>query len=195
MCLRQHEQKMSAEEKRYRGRVMERDDVTVIMDGVFQPGERKRWSLKEIGRLFHDKPHDSFRQFTKNSTNDVWEEQVNSISMLVSEFLRYLERREEAQSKGGDPLSFTYKDVKTGESYTIPNVLEVVFYMIDVDMAAHLHPLLEDYLKGFKMSEILQGGEWCMLNAVSFCVRSSKVSEFIVLLHMVHSRSCFVRYS
>jgi hypothetical protein len=47
------------------------------------------------------------------------------------------------------------------------DVVKDVIYMIDVDMPAILSKLYDDFIANFKMKQILPGGKWCMMNAVS----------------------------
>jgi hypothetical protein len=150
--------------KRLLGQFMERDDITVVCEGLFGLMKNEEEFLESVERAFGDDPYHRFRQFDRVEEDGhvSYNEHDGYISMKVSDFLSYLAILRDPAT--GDRL-FSYVDA-TGSQQTIADALNVVYYMIDVDMPKFLHQLDEEYKQNFKMKEILPGGAWCMMNHV-----------------------------
>ena len=93
--------------------------------------------------------------------------------MKVADFIKYLKLRlEESSDK-----HFRFQDVEN-KTHKLKNVDDVVFYMIDCDMPKYLLELYNEYIRWFKIPEVLPASEFCMLNAVS-CLGYEKMTSWL----------------
>ena len=161
------------EHKRYLAELLEKDEVTVICEGLRTAPDAKAF-LETLCCDFGKDPYYNFGQFDKIEKDgfSFYKEQNEKVSMKACDFHNYLNIM---QSDEDQPKSFTYKN-GAGENVVIKDVTKVAFYMLDVNMEEHMHLLLEQFNATFKMKEILPGGVWCMMHHVS-CFAFLSVDE------------------
>ena len=140
--------------------MMEKDDISVVSEGLIGPCEIP---LDAIRENFGEWPYHKFRRFVRKSVNgfSFLEKQNGFVSMKLPDFVTYLRLR---QANKGAPFSFCDAG---GKEHRIENVADVVLYMIDCDVPKFLPKLNEDYRDHFKIKKILPGGKFCMMNSVS----------------------------
>ena len=156
--------------------MMERDDITVVTEGIVGNFGDSEVPLGSIATPLHRHSyHDVLRYDRIKSHGDTWFEEGDFYSMTLGDFVSFLEKK---LVSGGD-RSFEFEDDKKVK-HGIDNVDDVVFYLIDCDMNKNHVRLRQMYLDQFKVPEILPGSKFCMLNAVSFIEREILIFSFIV---------------
>lgn len=205
---------MCREDESFLLRMMERDDVTVISEGLVDGLNPELWNMTYIADRLKNVYFHKFRKFQRrvvdsngpdsNNRGNIatvpttltedrvpclikYDELDRCIAMKMSDYGRYLEMRHTALAKvGGDhktPVSnvpngdekeaqticrnFAFKD-DSGEEQSI-DVIDVVLYMIDLDLVKLLPELNENFAARFKFPGLLPGGTHCMMNAVCNC--------------------------
>lgn len=63
--------------------------------------------------------------------------------------------------------TFVFIDQLTKKVVSLDRVGDVALYLIDVEMEKHVSKLDSNYKKAFKIREIIPGGSFCMMSAVS----------------------------
>jgi hypothetical protein len=152
--------------KRFLGELMERDDITVICEGLLGEIQDGQDFLNAVARSFRNDPHHKFRRFEKREMKGtmMYQEVDGYVTMTVASFISYLDM---LHGDRETPPSFVVYDHRgRPETITSKEASRYVFYMIDVDMPKTLVHIYEDYKRNFKMKEILPSGAWCMLNHV-----------------------------
>jgi hypothetical protein len=162
-------------------KMMERDDITVISEGLADGINPSLWNKEYIRNCIGSEFHHKFRGFEKSSHKsfggDVaddedkeetvvqYEEMKNWYSMTVSDYYGYLDRRQLVQNSNVESTTYSFSD-SNGNEQAI-DVSKVVLYMVDVDMIKLLPQTYEDFRRNFKLPGILPGGSHCMMNAVN----------------------------
>ena len=161
--------------KQYIGSIMERDDLTLIMEGLASNLCAKLTDLKllreELLLELGDQTYHNFRRFNRvEQEGFVYYRAEDSgvTPMKVKEYVRYLNTL--MGEYPTSPFSFQKED---GQEVQLDKATDVVFYMLDVDMTNHLLKIDEGFQSEFKLKEILPGGKWCMLNSVRCSVVAS----------------------
>lgn len=159
---------VSTGHKQFLGELMERDDITVICEGLLggMPVVSTDELLNELADSFRKDPYHRFRRFQKTIGDDgfvTFVELDHFVSMKVSDFVTYLAM---LQGKGGDSSVVVYDPTGKPHTITASEAFDIVFYMVDVDMPKWLFTLNEEYKNKFKIKEILPGGAWCLMNYV-----------------------------
>jgi len=157
--------------------MMERDDISVVLEGLY-PDFARQFSFDLLAATFQSAPYNKFRVFDR-MVDDVtqiisYKEREDFFSMLVSEFVTYMEM----VKSGNTERSLSYTDIE-GQQHILPSVKAVAIYMIDVDMPKLMPHLDEEYVKSFRMPEILPAGRMCMTNGVSFSSQSRPCSSYL----------------
>ena len=151
--------------KLYLAEIMERDDITVISDGLVRPVDDLLHVLDCFERENKDTPFGYIRQFNRIVTgeDETYEEVSDGhLTMAVSDYVEYIRIL-----TGDHPdKPFSYKD-QDGHIITVEKTSDVVFYMLDIFMPRLFTSFNNEFESNFKMKELLPGGEWCMLNPVS----------------------------
>jgi len=160
--------------------IFQRDDITLIMEGLLQFHRPHIWSFESIEREFKGHPWHKFRRFQRvvgagDGALTYYKELKGFATMRVSEFLEYKKLREAAMQAGPhDPnvvRPFKYKDEK-GTEHITDDVSDLVLYMIDVETTTNLPELDHEYKSGFKVPEILPAGKSCLTRTVrSICTQ------------------------
>jgi hypothetical protein len=185
-----HDQKM------FLGSLMERDDITVICEGLYDKVIDVKQFLHSLGCCFGKTPYGKFRQFMRRQSHETgftdYEEKDGYIAMDVKEkYLNYLARN----AYGGsdfDTCTFDLQtpiDTKTmvesdaivstvlaagantGEKTDTTDPLDDIsqdrsIYMTDVEIASRFPRFDREYKEKFKMKEILPAGKWCLMSHV-----------------------------
>ena len=161
--------------KQYIGSIMERDDLTLIMEGLASNLCAKLTDLKllreELLLELGDQTYHNFRRFNRVEQEGFAyyrAEDSGVTPMKVKEYVRYLNTL--MGESPTSPFSFQEED---GQEVRFDKATDVVFYMLDVDMTNHLLKIDEGFQSEFKLKEILPGGKWCMLNSVRCSVVAS----------------------
>ncbi|KAL7537548.1 hypothetical protein ACHAXR_007900, partial [Thalassiosira sp. AJA248-18] len=175
--------KVAREDEAFLFRMMERDDITVISEGLADAINSKLWTREYIEGCIGADYHHKVRGFETSSHENGPEKQSAQqptekkgwYSMKVSDYFHYLEQRRSVKSaklgssKGDECLSlsenFAFTDSDGTEKSV--NVDKEALYMIDVDMVKLLPQAFEDLQRNFKLPGILPGGSHCMMNAVN----------------------------
>eukprot|EP00980_Cylindrotheca_fusiformis_P021651 scaffold8505_cov130-Cylindrotheca_fusiformis.AAC.17 len=150
---------------------MERDDITVISEGLisFSSLNPEWWTMDYLKRVLGEEYYHKFRRFDTVVDSDGLENCVEvdgMYSMKVSQYIRYLEKRQEVMTGKGnkDPyFSFIDHDEKSHEIDAVKSAL----YMIDFDVNRLLPNMYSNFLKSFRLPEVLPGGTHCMMNSVT----------------------------
>ncbi len=169
------------EDEKFLLMMMERDDITVISQGLVTGLDQTKWNLQYLSDYLGDKVHHRFRHFQYQQSNisqhmDDQGQQANVkqiqevdgfIAMKFSDYVRYLEAHQEATLQLDPPKETRFEfQGFSGQMQSI-DVCNDLLYMIDVDMVKLLPSLCQDFVDSFKLPEILPGGTHCMLHAVS----------------------------
>lgn len=151
-------------------KVMERDDLTLISDGLLDPRGLKPhlWTMKNIAGTYGDDFFHKFRRF-----DTVFDEKGGAIvlekdslySMRMIDYGLYLQKREEVPDGVENDSKFCFKD-HLGKDHEI-DVQKSALYCIDLDMKKSVKEIYDDFLRNFRMASILPGGEHCLMNKVT----------------------------
>jgi hypothetical protein len=175
--------RFTVDDKQFLMSTMEKDDVTVITEGLCENLDKKMWNLKSIETKAGHRFHHRFRRFKRREADShldtslyhAFDEMDGDYSMKLSDFFRYLEKRRQAMSgeksitttrrASQENREFTYTDEK-GMEITI-DVLDDILYLLDYDLKKQLPNLFIDFKEKFAFPEFLPGGAMCAMNAVS----------------------------
>lgn len=123
-----------------------------------------------VGQYFHHKirkfsrlkdPHDGSNIISSFREDDGF------IDMKISDFIDYLETRSNLNEES-DPQFLTLSQLKDSESPKAKiDIFNTGLYMVDFDLVKLLPPWYDDLLKKFKLTDLLPGGDHCMMNSVS----------------------------
>ena len=152
------------EHKRYLGQLMERDDITVISEGL-HPTLKVESVMKYLKVNYGSRSYHNFRQFDQIVTEGnfvSYQEKDGQVCMKVSDYVNYLNMLQEESQ----PKTFSYVN-GDGKVVGFEDVTKVIFYMLDVDMQSCMHWMDQEFKDNSKMKETLPGGAWCMMNYVS----------------------------
>ncbi|KAL9189365.1 hypothetical protein ACHAXT_009040 [Thalassiosira profunda] len=160
---------VTPEDEAFLFQMMERDDITVISDGLAESIDPTIWTRKYIEGCIGNGYHHKFQRVDQQP-NGQPKENEGMYSMKVADYFRYLDQRQsikEAKSDGaqGKAERFTFVD-SYGNKQSV-NVDEVCLYMLDVDVPKLLPRALEDLQRNFHLPGILPGGSHCMMNAIN----------------------------
>ena len=174
--------------KEYLAQLMERDDITVISQGLVEPVKDVNEFLEAL-RLSYggENPYHTFRRFdrvVKNGYATYRERTDKHITMTMGEYVEYLTIR----TTNAKDKRFVYSNLD-GTVEIIEDATAVVFYLLDLDLTQYFGKFNESFRESHKMKEILPAGAWCMLSHVS-CVTVNVESQSIVLLTTNPSYSC-----
>jgi hypothetical protein len=158
--------RVSPGDKRAFAEMLQRDDITVVAEGLLEGMNPKLLSLDYMAVAVKD--HVRVRRYKRDTSGDyvTYEEKKGHLSMKLSDFLIYLEQRKKSlnpdhSGKTETVFSFTDRELKkVNVDVTDP------LYLIDMDMPNRLPYLHQELKKALKMPEILPGGEWCMMHQV-----------------------------
>ena len=169
------------EQKLFLGLVMERDDITVICEGLHDWSFDVQQFLHEFGCSFGDRSYEKFRQFMPRYDDSgvlEYEEQDGYTTLNVKhEYLNYLARYvyggsdfhscefDLQQTKSSAVVAEETLDSAVDDAGITDNQ-EPCIYMTDVEMATRFPSFDRLYKKKFKMEEILPGGNWCLMSHV-----------------------------
>jgi hypothetical protein len=153
-------------DKRAFAEMLQRDDITVVAEGLFEGMDPRLLTLDYMAVAMKD--YHRFRRYKRDTSGNyvTYEEKVGHLSMKLSDFLKYLKQRKKAlnpgrSSKVETAFSFTNRELKqVNVDVTDP------LYLIDMDMPNRLPHAFAKFSQAVKIPEILPGGEWCMTNEV-----------------------------
>jgi hypothetical protein len=171
--------KVSPADKRAFAEMLQRDDITVVAEGLLGGIDPRLLTLEYMAVVMKD--YHRFRRYEKDSSGDfvTYKEKKGHLSMKLSDFLEYLRLRKKAlnpsrSGKAETAFSFTDREHKqVNVDVTDP------LYLIDMDMPNRLPHVFSEFSQALKIPEILPGGEWCMTNEVIG-------QPFVALLCVVH---------
>ena len=157
---------VSDQDKEYIRAMMQRDDITVVSEGLFPRARMDKFSPHFILKDTMDQFYHKFRQFKRVEVDGLvtYHELDGYLSMRVSKFFAYQELRWRLQNGGTEDSRFTYEDDE-GKCHVI-DVSDNIIYMVDVEMSTYTPHLDCHFKKYFELEEALPGGEWCMMNSV-----------------------------
>ena len=92
------------------------------------------------------------------------------LRMKISDFIDYLEKRSKIDDK--DDPNFTFSTFDKKDDVTV-NVNDTGLYMVDLDVVKLLPRCYDNFMKTFRLTSLLPGGDHCMLNAVSTSIMQS----------------------
>ena len=175
-------------DSRFMLEVMERDDLTLISDGLLDMMrlDRNLWTMENIAGTFLDEFYHKFRRFDSGVSADGTDTVVevdHLHSMRMTDYCAYLEKRTKflAGLENEGPF-FSFEDHQ-GKQHKL-DVTVSALYCIDLDIKKNLKELYDDFLANFRMSSILPGGHHCLMNKVTEDARPfmGPNCTFIVLL-------------
>ena len=167
--------------------MLERNDLTVISEGLVASVDPKQWDLGYVEKALEFEYYHKFRRFDYKpipSNNTRYVEVDQCISMTVGDYIDYLDRREKVLQR--EPKShqqvvdlvdqddvnvedneamFTFKD-DNGKEITVDVGVSSI-YMIDFDLGKYLPTMLDNFLKCMLYQALLPGGAHCMMSSVS----------------------------
>jgi len=156
-------------------KMMERDDVTVISEGLVTPSklyDSTSGLLDYFSDVLHDEYYHKIRRYDIVTVNGMCKcsEKDNVLSMKACEYVKYLRQRmlvlgEKSTSEEEKEMSF--KDHK-GAHHSI-NVETTVLYLFDLEIGKLLPKMYLDFIESMRMPGVLPGGTHCMMSAV--CIK------------------------
>ena len=81
--------------------------------------------------------------------------------MSCTKYFQYLDKH-----SGRDPDHLFFYETLKKEIVEV-NATNVIFYMLDVDIATHAISVFDWYMSNFKLKEMLPRGDWSALKLVS----------------------------
>ena len=160
-------QEIDAQGKEFLSRMMQRDDITVITQGVMHGLRQELWSQAAINHVCGNRWYHKFRHFQWDPVKETYMEQNGYLSMKVGDFCKYLDQREcFLNHKNDKDKVFQFFTGQTPPREIKLDVEKDVIYMLDLDMSKLLPQMYQDFINSFKIKEMLPGGEWCMMNKV-----------------------------
>ena len=171
--------KVGREDEDFLFKMMERDDITVISEGLADSINSSLWTREYIEGCIGSEYHHKFRRFETNHVQGQPATQPTEkegwYSMKVSDYFDYLEKRQSVKSSALNGAEVEQRDtskdftfIDSGGQKKTVNVDNESLYMIDVDLVKLLPQAFEDFQNSFKLPGILPGGSHCMMNAVSW---------------------------
>jgi hypothetical protein len=184
------------DQKWFLGSLMERDDITVICEGLYKKFTDVKKFLYLLGCKFGHHRYGKFRRFIRRQSPDTgfidYQEIDGYVTMNVKkDYLNYVARKAyggsdfdscafdlqtpvENEPVVGSEAAITTESavegnaaVKTDTTDPLDDVsLEQSIYMTDVEMAGRYPRFDKEYKQNFKMKEILPGGKWCLMSHV-----------------------------
>lgn len=160
-------------------RMMQRDDITVVSEGLLEFGvdNVEHWLLQRLKEQMGEKRvYSKFRRFNRNRHTHTYDEVEGTLSMEIGDFIKYIQKRtkaiaEEVTNHAGSKAkkyesSFVFTD-SAKRHHKIKNVLDTALYMIDVEMENQLPQTARTFETNFRLKDILPGGQMCMMKWVS----------------------------
>ncbi|KAL7553995.1 hypothetical protein ACHAWF_017589 [Thalassiosira exigua] len=181
--------KVAHEDEQFLLIMMERDDITVISEGLADSIDSSFWTREFIEGCIGSEFHHKIRGFAREPLEAKQvKEKKGWYSMQVSDYFRYLDQRmsvkraklDKPETNGvpsgvEDEFSFINSE---GQSDSV-NVDREALYMIDLDLVKLLPLAFEDFQRNFELPGILPGGGHCMMNAVR--AEQGQSFSFVVL--------------
>jgi len=169
---------VTCEDEEYLMKMMERDDITVISEGLADDFDLSLLGQTYIESRLGTQFHHRVKEFRKTSSRTPpcglqtgeaigqWDEN-GFHSMKFKDYFSYLSLKQQLLNSDylcANDKMFTYKD-SNGKVISI-DVTQSVLYLLDLNMK--LLPLAyEKFIHNFKLVNILPGGAHCMMNAVN----------------------------
>jgi hypothetical protein len=182
---------VSPADKRAFAEMLQRDDITVVAEGLLEGIRPELLGLEFMAQTVKD--HLRFRRYERDSSGEyvTYEEKKGHLSMKLSDFLKYLKQRKKALDPSRNAQTETAFSFRDRELKKVKVDVTDPLYLIDLDMPNRLPHLFAKFTQAVKIPEILPGGKWCMTNEV-LCstlvafvcvVRSGSLSHFFCLIH------------
>lgn len=183
--------KLSEEDESFLLSMMERTDIAVVSDGLFNHRNKSLWDADLIKGCAGNNMYHHFRLFEKtemtqeaiddkrfgrrtkeyetlNEGNPKLEhfcERDGDLSMKIGDYICYLTKWQEVQKNPTCDSIFKFKTF-AGDDRSI-DVKKSSIYLIDLDLAKFLPEINKDFKKHFRARGFLPGGKHCMMNSVS----------------------------
>lgn len=151
--------------KRFIATMMERHDVSVIMDGLLKNSFVERTHVDRLLTAFGSAVYHKFRLFDRKTDGrgkQYFKERKRDAKMTIAEFRRYIHLVERGQSG-----QFEFTD--SNNKLCTADAKDTAVYMIDCDLSQFLPRVNAEYKSAFRLPEFLPGGAACMMNAVCCC--------------------------
>ncbi|KAL9178436.1 hypothetical protein ACHAXT_003766 [Thalassiosira profunda] len=181
---------MVPEDEAFLLRMMERDDISLVSEGLADGINPLLLSRQYIEGCIGSDYHHLFRSFeTTSQTYQIvvdakTKEKKGWYSMRVADYFKYLDQRRDVKAAKlneglnleSNILRYTKRMSRAEETFAFNddqgekksvNVDEEAIYMCDVDMPKLLPRSFADFERNFKLPGILPGGSHCMMNAVN----------------------------
>eukprot|EP00977_Amphora_coffeiformis_P024058 scaffold14974_cov195-Amphora_coffeaeformis.AAC.65 len=160
-------QEISEQSKEFLSQMMQRDDITVITQGIMHGFRQELWSQAAVNQACGNRWYHKFRHFRWDPVKESYVEQNGYLSMKVGDFCKYLCQRDcFLNHKNDHDKVFRFVNGQTPQQEIELDVENDVIYMLDLDMTKLLPQTYQDFVDNFKIKEMLPGGEWCMMNKV-----------------------------
>jgi hypothetical protein len=158
--------RVSTGDKRAFAEMLQRDDITVVAEGLLEGINPKLLSLDYMAVTVKD--HHRFRRYKRDSSGDyvTYEEKKGHLSMKLSDFIEYLKQRKKALTSSGSGKTETAFSFLDRELKEVNVDVTDPIYLIDMDMPNRLPHVFAKFNQAVKIPELLPGGEWCMTNEV-----------------------------
>jgi hypothetical protein len=156
----------------------ERDDITVISDGLLRKQdvrEGKCWGRNYMIAASNDTPYHKFRRFDSIDNEDgtkTVKEVDEFLAMKLEPYFAYIDQRAQVVKRLArneevpeEDRTFRFRDDDLIE-HTIEDVSKSVIYLIDLDMPKLLPKTYADFKSSFRLNDILPGGNACLMHLV-----------------------------
>jgi len=162
------------EDEQFMLHVMERDDVTLISQGLLDTTaiDPSLWTLQNFGASLNQDFFHRFRRFDTKVLDDGTEKIVEvdvPYSMKIMDYCRYLDQRAnyfqcepQQQAENKDFVFTNHMGIEQRVDVGVS-----ALYLIDMDIKKLLPELHDDFRSAFRFPAALPGGRFCMMNKVT----------------------------
>lgn len=169
---------VTRDDEKYLLEMMQRDDITVISDGLAHGLESKLYSFESVVDRCGSQYVHKIRKFSKvkrgtTKAGEAYRFSGVTLSMKVDDYAKYLVFQHDVMEKtknGGSDVKNMYTKFHfvdhEGKRKTV-DVMESVLYLLDLDVGKLLPELHRDLYANFELPGCLPGGAHCMMNSVS----------------------------
>ena len=172
------------EDEEFMLNMMERDDISLIVDGLADDMDPFLWNMEYINRTGNGKIYSKIKLFRKtdfnnerdNGTNDEVTNNIHipikgTLRMTLGDYYKYLILRKRVLTEDDRSIHSNEKSAyKFNDDAGISHEVDVrkdILYMIDCDMKQLPPSLCIDFHENFKLRCNLPGGKNCLLSEVS----------------------------
>jgi hypothetical protein len=143
--------------------LMERDDVTLISEGLLDSG--MDITIDGIVNEFRTSFYHKFKRFERRHDGTMEERGEGFLSMKMEDFQSYLSMRSKCLENLNELKGFKFVD-NAGITHSIADVTTTSLYLLDLYMPRYTHRMFDEFKLEFKLSSCLPGGRHCMTSSL-----------------------------